>query len=68
MSYKRPNPGKREREARKRHGRGGVMSAATDWKLLKLGRKHHWRWTRRSMCVDDAESGKQKQSRSFQGS
>ena len=60
MSYKRPNPGRREREAGKRHRRGSVISAATEWKPLKLGRKHFGRWMGRFMCVADAESRKQK--------
>jgi hypothetical protein len=56
MSYKRPNPGKREREAGKRHRRGGVglRNSATEWKLLKLGQKHFMRWLSRSMCVADS--------------
>lgn len=38
MTYRRTtNPGKREREARKRLRRGRTWTAATGW--LKLGRK-----------------------------
>mgnify|MGYP003396295556 CR=1 FL=1 len=41
------NPGRREREAGKRHRRGisyFTMAGAAGWTTLKLGRKH---WTRR---------------------
>jgi hypothetical protein len=42
------NPGKREREAGKRHRRGQIYSAAmTDW--LKLGHKHFSRSIRSSL-------------------
>lgn len=54
MSYKRPNPGKREREAGKRHRRAGYSGPASEWKLLKLGQKHFRRWLSRSMCVADS--------------
>jgi len=55
MSYKRPNPGRREREAGKRHRRGGVVvHTAAEWKLLKLGREHSRRWWSNSMCVADS--------------
>ena len=36
--------GKREREARKRHRRGGVAFAATEWETLKLGNRKFARW------------------------
>ena len=58
MSYKRPNPGRREREARKRHRRGGMASAATGWEMLKLGRKHFWRWMRRSTLDRDVNAAR----------
>ena len=55
MSYKHHTPGKREREARKRHRRGGVVTHdAAEWKLLKLGREHFRRWVMTSMCVADS--------------
>jgi hypothetical protein len=54
MSYKRRNPGKREREAGKRHRRAVVYSNRTEWEPLKLGREHLRRWTVRSMCVADS--------------
>jgi hypothetical protein len=49
------NPGKREREARKRHRRGQVfMAPMTDW--LKLGHKHFSRFIGSShLTVADAE-------------
>ena len=52
------NPGKREREARKRHRRGRYWSStAADTEPLKLGRKHSLRWCRRqAMTVADAET------------
>jgi len=54
MSYKRPNPGRREREARKRHRRGAMSSSATNWEWLKLGHEHSRRVWSHVMCVDDS--------------
>lgn len=61
MSYKRPNPGRREREARKRHRRARV-SSGTECGWLKLGQEHFRRWCREHlrhwifppMCVADS--------------
>lgn len=54
----RTNPGKREREAGKRHRRACVwttdMGAAT--KPLKLGRKHSMRHMRRWLGVADSRN------------
>ena len=52
------NPGKREREARKRHRRARVWSSnmGADAEPLKLGRKHIRCWIRhQSLAVADAE-------------
>lgn len=50
------NPGKREREARKRRGRARVWSSnmGAEAAPLKLGRKHFQRWLKRSLTVADS--------------
>lgn len=60
MSFERRtmNPGKREREARKRHRRGSCWRSAwsADVAPLKLGRKHAGRWMRKThLAVADIE-------------
>lgn len=54
------NPGKREREARKRHRRACVWSSdmGADVAPLKLGHKHFQRWVRRSLVVADNRKSK----------
>ena len=54
---RRSNPGKREREAKKRHRRGLCWSNSrpAESEPLKLGRKHTLRWIRRGPSVADAE-------------
>ena len=55
------NPGKREREAGKRHRRGATsFRGAAGWTTLKLGRKHWLRLIRRErrlyvMTVTESE-------------
>lgn len=54
VSRNRSNPGRREREAGKRHRRARVFTGTLPgW--LKLGRKHFRRWTGFSMFVADTE-------------
>ena len=57
MSFGRifDNPGKREREAGKRHRRARVWSGdmGAEAVPLKLGRKHFLRWLKRSLEVAD---------------
>ena len=54
MERRTTNPGKREREARKRHRRGPTWTSMTGW--LKLGRKHSSRFYRAlHLSVADAE-------------
>lgn len=50
------NPGKREREARKRRRRARVWcsSMGAEAAPLKLGRKHFRGWVRRSLAVADS--------------
>jgi hypothetical protein len=53
MSYKRKHLGRRERAARKRHGRALEFEGATgNW--LKLGHNHLARSIRATMCVVDS--------------
>lgn len=54
MSYDRRinNPGRAEREARKKHHRG---MALIQGKWLKLGRKHSSRLIRNSLAVSNVE-------------
>lgn len=54
---RRNNAGKREREARKRHGRARVWTSSMGAEVepLKLGREHFRRWSRRFYAVADAE-------------
>lgn len=54
------NPGKREREARKRHRRAHFWHSGmgADAAPLKLGRKHLPRWVRRSLAVADRRKRK----------
>jgi len=49
------NPGKREREARKRHRRALVWPTRMGAEAvpLKLGHKHFQRWAKRSLAVAD---------------
>lgn len=59
MSYSRrtANPGKREREARKRHRRARYCDGSHDgW--LKLGRKHLRRRLRAHLAVADSRNAK----------
>jgi hypothetical protein len=53
------NPGKREREARKRLRRGLVWSSdmAPGTAPLKLGHEHIRRWAKRSLAVADSRKG-----------
>jgi len=46
--------GKREREARKRRRRASACCAGTNFKWLKLGRKHFSRHLNSIMCVADS--------------
>lgn len=54
MSQRRiTDPGRREREARKRHRRASLW--CVEWGAeagsLKLGREHYRRWVRRDICL-----------------
>ena len=54
VSRNRCSPGRREREAGKRHRRARVLTGTLPgW--LKLGREHFRRWTGFSMIVADTE-------------
>ena len=44
------NPGRREREARKRHRRAAIWSQSQD-RWLKLGHKHMQRWIKRNLFL-----------------
>ena len=44
------NPGRREREARKRHRRAAIWSQSQD-RWLKLGHKHMQRWAKRNLFL-----------------
>ncbi len=56
LSRRTDNPGKREREARKRPRRARCWSqeAGAEAVPLKLGRKHLQRWLKRSLAVADS--------------
>jgi len=60
MSMRRhSNPGKREREGRKRHRRAHIWCSdmGAEAAPLKLGHKHFQRWMRRDiLSVADAET------------
>jgi hypothetical protein len=54
LARRTTNPGRREREARKRHGRARVYAGA-ETEPLKLGRKHFRRWVGRLLTEDRAK-------------
>lgn len=57
MSYKRQHPGRREREAGKRHRRTIVTFwDGSKWVSLKLGRRHSSRWSRHTMSVSESRN------------
>lgn len=60
MSLRYTNPGRRERAARKRHGRARVWSSGmgAEAEPLKLGRKHYSRWLKRSLIVADGRNAR----------
>lgn len=60
MTLRYTNPGKREREAGKRHRRVCVWSSDMEAEAvpLKLGRKHYQRWLRRSLVVADGRKAR----------
>ncbi len=60
MSLRYSNPGKHEREARKRHRRARVWSShmGAEAEPLKLGRKHFQRWLKQSLIVADSRNAR----------